>query len=94
MLEIPFNIISALPSANLSYVVAVLSRDDYFNLDNNDFSTSIILLRDLTMLMPNSAPAVAHFNTSGKVLADIDKQLNYHILDRLLSYNPRIFPME
>jgi uncharacterized surface protein with fasciclin (FAS1) repeats len=86
VLEIPLNLIStfAFPRANLSYIVEIASKGNYFDFKNNKFSTELVVTRDLTMLLPNSAAAVAHFNTTGKTQADIDKQMDYHTLDHVL----------
>lgn len=83
-LEIPRDIAAALSQANLSYAVEILVKGNAFNHGNQDIGIEILSANDITLLMPNSAAAVSHFNTTGKSQSDIFKQIQYHTLDRLL----------
>ena len=84
VLEVPPNIAEAIPQANLTYLIQIISKGNYLNASNRDFYTKLAIEPDQTILLSNSAAALAHTNSTGWTEAEIARQIEYHQFDRLV----------
>jgi uncharacterized surface protein with fasciclin (FAS1) repeats len=84
VLEIPSTELETISNTNLSYFIEITNRGNFINAGKGAFVQQYNTRRDITVFAPNSAAALASFNTNGVNQSTLDTLFEYHVFEGLM----------
>ncbi|KAH6666254.1 FAS1 domain-containing protein [Halenospora varia] len=84
VLNIPQDELTTIAAANLSYFINIIAQGNYITLNNGAYVQHFDTMADATFFAPNSAAALASFNTTGFNQSMLNTLFEYHVFPGLM----------